>query len=123
MTRRPPRSTRTDTLFPNTTLFRSRRADRRYLKGEDPAMKWTSTLAIYILLWIFSAFFVLPFHGRRAEDDEVPLVRGQDPGAPARIQPRRILLQMTIVSAVVFLAFAFAYRQGWVDPDVIAGRA
>src|SRR3546814_5817362 len=27
MLRRPPRSTRTDTLFPYTTLFRSRRAD------------------------------------------------------------------------------------------------
>src|SRR3546814_13502147 len=27
MTRRPPRSTRTDTLFPYTTLFRSRVAD------------------------------------------------------------------------------------------------
>src|SRR3546814_1382184 len=27
MTRRPPRSTRTDTLFPYTTLFRSRRAE------------------------------------------------------------------------------------------------
>src|SRR3546814_3632993 len=27
MIRRPPRSTRTDTLFPYTTLFRSRRAD------------------------------------------------------------------------------------------------
>src|SRR3546814_8389118 len=34
MIRRPPRSTRTDTLFPYTTLFRSphaRRADRRAL--------------------------------------------------------------------------------------------
>src|SRR3546814_12644012 len=29
MIRRPPRSTRTDTLFPYTTLFRSRHADRR----------------------------------------------------------------------------------------------
>src|SRR3546814_20635180 len=29
MIRRPPRSTRTDTLFPYTTLFRSRREDRR----------------------------------------------------------------------------------------------
>src|SRR3546814_13778148 len=28
MIRRPPRSTRTDTLFPYTTLFRSRRGDR-----------------------------------------------------------------------------------------------
>src|SRR3546814_7052403 len=35
MIRRPPRSTRTDTLFPYTTLFRSRRfhrrSDRRYV--------------------------------------------------------------------------------------------
>src|SRR3546814_12502074 len=29
MIRRPPRSTRTDTLFPYTTLFRSRRQDRQ----------------------------------------------------------------------------------------------
>src|SRR3546814_18313125 len=28
MTRRPPRSTRTDTLFPYTTLFRSKRVER-----------------------------------------------------------------------------------------------
>src|SRR3546814_16831598 len=30
MIRRPPRSTRTDTLFPYTTLFRSRSRDHRY---------------------------------------------------------------------------------------------
>src|SRR3546814_16259521 len=30
MRRRPPRSTRTDTLFPYTTLFRSRRYDARF---------------------------------------------------------------------------------------------
>src|SRR3546814_17839066 len=29
MLRRPPRSTRTDTLFPYTTLFRSRHSERR----------------------------------------------------------------------------------------------
>src|SRR3546814_14602283 len=33
MIRRPPRSTRTDTLFPYTTLFRSGRASRR---GDHP---------------------------------------------------------------------------------------
>src|SRR3546814_12255126 len=33
MIRRPPRSTRTDTLFPYTTLFRSRRARLRYHGG------------------------------------------------------------------------------------------
>src|SRR3546814_7553339 len=34
MIRRPPRSTRTDTLFPYTTLFRSRRSQRRQLFAE-----------------------------------------------------------------------------------------
>src|SRR3546814_2992236 len=35
MIRRPPRSTRTDTLFPDTTLFRSRWADRRGFRAGD----------------------------------------------------------------------------------------
>src|SRR3546814_7253363 len=35
MTRRPPRSTRTDTLFPYTTLFRSLCHDRRNLLRAD----------------------------------------------------------------------------------------
>ena len=52
-------------------------------------MKWTSALAIYLLIWAFSTFFVLPFHGRRAEDDAVPLIDGQEPGAPARFYPLR----------------------------------
>src|SRR3546814_6762929 len=42
MRRRPPRSTRTDTLFPYTTLFRSL---RDYLKteGHVPALSMTGT--------------------------------------------------------------------------------
>src|SRR3546814_5499566 len=35
MIRRPPRSTRTDTLFPYTTLFRSRRRPGRHATGES----------------------------------------------------------------------------------------
>src|SRR3546814_6809616 len=35
MIRRPPRSTRTDTLFPYTTLFRSRRIARFTLRVEN----------------------------------------------------------------------------------------
>lgn len=86
-------------------------------------MKWTSALAIYLLFWAFSAFFVLPFHGRRLSDDATPLVLGQDPGAPAVIRPRRILLQMTIVATIAFVLYYVAYVQGWVDPDVLSGRA
>jgi predicted secreted protein len=86
-------------------------------------MKWTSALAIYTLFWCFSAFFVLPFHGRRAEDEETPLVKGQDIGAPATFRPKRILLQMTIVASIGFVLYYIAYVNGWADPDVLSGRA
>src|SRR3546814_8907513 len=36
MRRRPPRSTRTDTLFPYTTLFRSRPVKKRLLPSVSP---------------------------------------------------------------------------------------
>src|SRR3546814_5579971 len=42
MIRRPPRSTRTDTLFPYTTLFRSPRSDRSPRRG---APGWTGCRA------------------------------------------------------------------------------
>src|SRR3546814_5677014 len=37
MIRRPPRSTRTDTRFPYTTLFRSARRDPRLARGARPS--------------------------------------------------------------------------------------
>src|SRR3546814_13894265 len=46
MTRRPPRSTRTDTLVPYTTLFRADEADERdtHPKPEHaPALLWRQT--------------------------------------------------------------------------------
>jgi predicted secreted protein len=86
-------------------------------------MKWTSALAIYSLFFALSAFFVLPFHGRKASDDDAPLVRGQDRGAPAVFRPGRILLQMAIVATIGFVLYYAAYVNGVVDPDVVSGRA
>ena len=85
-------------------------------------MKWTSALAIFTLFWVFSAFFVLPFHGRRA-DDAAPTIAGQDHGAPASFRPKRVLLQMTITAAIAFGLYYVAYVNGWADPDVLTGRA
>src|SRR3546814_13470389 len=42
MIRRPPRSTRTDTLFPYTTLFRSRRGERGLTAPRASAHLWAS---------------------------------------------------------------------------------
>src|SRR3546814_4802881 len=43
--RRPPRSTRTDTLFPYTTLFRSAAAERRRRRDGRPARPGQRPLA------------------------------------------------------------------------------
>lgn len=85
-------------------------------------MSWTSMLAIYALLWSISIFLVLPFHGRKRADDAVPLVAGQDRGAPANFPAGRVALQITIVATVIFCIFYGAYVQGWADPNKIAGR-
>src|SRR3546814_6307904 len=42
MIRRPPRSTRTDTLFPYTTLFRSKKTGSQLFRLFDP--NWCSAL-------------------------------------------------------------------------------
>src|SRR3546814_7025651 len=47
MIRRPPRSTRTDTLFPYTTLFRSRSKARAGIRdGEELGLSRQSNLAL-----------------------------------------------------------------------------
>ena len=114
-------------------------------------MRWTSMLAIYVLFWAFSVFLVLPFGVRtaeeagaeripgqaesaphefrvgrtalRVEDDAVLLIDGQEPGAPARFHPLRILIQITIVATIAFGLFYVAYINGWTNPDVLSGRA
>src|SRR3546814_12749520 len=42
MIRRPPRSTRTGTLFPYTTLFRSLFTDYALTRGDDGSLTWTA---------------------------------------------------------------------------------
>src|SRR3546814_10821788 len=44
MIRRPPRSTRTDTLFPYTTLFRSPASKRRRCRAPPPTTRQSSSL-------------------------------------------------------------------------------
>src|SRR3546814_3228691 len=55
MIRRPPRSTRTDTLFPYTTLFRSRRATaRRPDRPLQRALHAQRSRTIVVIAWAFA---------------------------------------------------------------------
>src|SRR3546814_3578748 len=52
MRRRPPRSTRTDTLFPYTTLFRSRSQAMSFETSSDTAPISTAPLGLPLLAYI-----------------------------------------------------------------------
>src|SRR3546814_6305873 len=74
MIRRPPRSTRTDTLFPYTTLFRSaklvgRGRDQRHLVGGDSRFlaEFAQGGGLCVLARLDSTLWHLPRLGRRIE--------------------------------------------------------
>src|SRR3546814_15685980 len=66
MIRRPPRSTRTDTLFPYTTLFRSARKGRGF---GPPLIHETSMMTGKTRIWFNRGFSLAPIAGlTRAAD-------------------------------------------------------
>src|SRR3546814_13237942 len=56
MIRRPPRSTRTDTRVPYTTLFRSPRSRRRLRRDDVPAHELSETRRMIDTKWIGHRF-------------------------------------------------------------------
>src|SRR3546814_2759374 len=84
MIRRPPRSTRTDTLFPYTTLFRSHGRDGgsqrklRYRGGID--------VAIVVVLQVSHPPDAI---GRRCDAVPVAICEGEAPPWPVRIATSR----------------------------------
>ncbi|GGC21361.1 hypothetical protein GCM10011371_06260 [Novosphingobium marinum] len=80
-------------------------------------MNWTSIIAIYSLFWVLSAFLVLPFGIRTADEDGAEKVRGQADSAPTNFRPRRIAIRATILAAVLFGLYYANYVNGWLMPE------
>src|SRR3546814_9189129 len=134
MIRRPPRSTRTDTLFPYTTLFRSRASRRSLLSPCAPpchrrgvSVQTSDTIdtrqefAARILDWYDRSARVLPWRvppGSNAVPD------------PYRVWMAEVMLQQTTVAAVAGYFERFTVRWTTVadlaaadDADVLAAWA
>lgn len=78
-------------------------------------MRWTSVLAIYVLLWVLSAFLVMPFGLRTPDEVEGHKVEvGHADSAPVNFQPRKIALRATILAALMMFLFYLNYINGWV---------
>ena len=82
-------------------------------------MQWTSILAIYALFWVMSAFVLLPFGVRTAEEAGVEKVPGQADSAPANFRPGRVVLRATIIAALLTALYVANFAFGWITPDDI----
>jgi predicted secreted protein len=85
-------------------------------------MQWTSILAIYFLIWVMSAFLLLPFGVRTADEAGIEKVPGQADSAPANFRPGRLLVRATIIAIVLTTLFVLNYEYGWItasDLDIL----
>ena len=82
-------------------------------------MQWTSILAIYALIWVMCAFFLLPFGVKTHDEAGVPKIPGQADSAPANFRPGRVALRATVLAAVLCALYVANYVYGWITPEDI----
>ena len=82
-------------------------------------MRWTSALASYVLFWVLSAFLVMPFGVRTADELGAEKIPGQAESAPANFKPRRIVIITTIVATILFGLYYANYVNGWITADML----
>ena len=80
-------------------------------------MSGWSILAIYILVWIFVAFVLLPFGVRTDEEMGVDLVPGQAESAPSNFRPGRLALRAAAIAAVLTTIWVLNWENGWVTRE------
>jgi predicted secreted protein len=85
-------------------------------------MQWTSILAIYFLFWVMTAFVMLPFGVRTADEAGVEKVPGQADSAPVNFRPGKLMLRATLIAALVTMLYVLNFEYGWItvqDLDIL----
>jgi predicted secreted protein len=80
-------------------------------------MALTSIIAIYFLVFAFSAFVLLPFGVRTDEEAGTPKVAGQADSAPHRFDLKRHLVKAAILAAILFAIYYANWSYGWITVD------
>ena len=80
-------------------------------------MKWTSVLAIYFLIFCFSAFLLLPFGVKTHEEVGAEKVPGQADSAPHKFDLPMHLLRAALVACLLTALYVANYRFGWISVD------
>jgi predicted secreted protein len=84
-------------------------------------MNWYAIFAIYFLVWVVSAFIMLPFGIRTPDETGEVLLKGQADSAPTNFRPGAVAVRATILSAVLFGAYYANYVEGWITIDMMPG--
>lgn len=80
-------------------------------------MKWTSVLAIYFLVFCFTAFIMLPFGVKTHEEVGSDRIPGQADSAPHRFDLPGHLMRAAVVAALLTTLFVANYQFGWITVD------
>ena len=80
-------------------------------------MRWTSILAIYFLFFAGSAFMLLPFGVRTAEEVGAEPVPGQAESAPHTFDLSRHLLRAALLALVLFGIYYANWTYGWITAE------
>ena len=84
-------------------------------------MNWYAIFAIYFLMWVISAFIMLPFGLRTPDETGEALLKGQADSAPSNFRPGVVALRATILSTLIFGLYYANHVQGWVTLDMLPG--
>jgi predicted secreted protein len=80
-------------------------------------MKWTSILAIYFLIFCFTAFVTLPFGVKTAEEVGADQLPGHAESAPHHFDLPRHLVRAAVIAALLTALFAANYQFSWITVD------
>lgn len=80
-------------------------------------MQLTSILAIYFLFWVMSAFMLLPFGVRTADEEGIEKVPGQAESAPTNFRPGPLVIKATIIASVLTTLFVLNFEYGWLSAE------
>ena len=78
-----------------------------------------SALAVYFLIFVFTAFLMLPFGMKTDEEVGAPRIAGQADSAPHRFDLKRHLLRAGLISLALFALFYVNWTQGWITAETL----
>ena len=80
-------------------------------------MKLTSIIAIYFLIWVLSAFLVMPFGLRTPDEEPTEMVPGQATSAPVNFQPKVVAKRATVLATLLCAFYYLNYVNGWITGE------